>query len=263
MALKIKHLSLALIAVTLLLSSCKSGDELVFMKNFQSGELVSSESFSTDSYQLRPGDNLYIQIASLDPEVNQLFNPSMGSGVSGGTTQQYGSPSAQYLNGYVINQQGKIKLPVVGEFMAEGKTVQQINAMVVEKVDEYFKEATVSVKLLNFRVTVMGEVAKPGVNYAYNDTYTLLEAINQAGGTTDYSRLQKVAVVRETPQGKLNIEVDLTDKAFLSSPAFYLQPNDIVYVWPDKNKNLRVNLPVFSLFVSTVSLVMLVYNALN
>lgn len=147
--------------------------------------------------------------------------------------------------------------------MAEGKTVQQINAMVVEKVDEYFKEATVSVKLLNFRVTVMGEVAKPGVNYAYNDTYTLLEAINQAGGTTDYSRLQKVAVVRETPQGKLNIEVDLTDKAFLSSPAFYLQPNDIVYVWPDKNKNLRVNLPVFSLFVSTVSLVMLVYNALN
>jgi len=236
-----------------LFSSCKSNKELIYLQNLPEGEVVQSVPFSTDRYHLRPGDNLYIQVASINPEVNQLFNPSMGSGYSGGTSQQFGTVSSQYLNGYLINANGEIELPIIGAVPAAGKTLHEVKESLVTRVDEYFKEATVTVKLLNFKVTVMGEVARPGVVYNYNNTCTLLEAISQVGGTTDYSRLKKAVVIRETPKGTTNIEVDLTDKALLSSEAYYLQPNDVVYVWPDKYKNTRLNSTLYALALSTIS----------
>ena len=72
---------------------------------------------------------------------------------------------------------------------------------------------------------------------------------------TDYSRLKKALVIRETPKGTVNMEVDLTDKAFLTSQAYFLQPNDVIYVWPDKYKNTRLNAPMYSLMLSTISIV--------
>lgn len=247
----------------IVLSSCKSNQELVYMQNYTDGELVNSKPFSTDSYQLRPGDNLYIQIASINEDINKLFNPAQASGGNSNTTQLFASESAQYLNGYLINQEGLIKLPVVGNLKVEGKTLEEVDELVQDRVKEYIKDATVIVKLLNFKVTVIGEVASPTVVYSYNNTFTLLEALTKAGGTTEYSRLSKVLVVRETNKGKLNIETNLNDKSFLNSPAFYLQPNDIVYVTPDKNKNLRANLPVFSTTIAAVSFILLLANYLK
>jgi polysaccharide export outer membrane protein len=86
----------------------------------------------------------------------------------------------------------------------------------------------------------------------------LLEAISQAGGTTDYSSLKKAVIIRETPAGIINMEVDLTDKSFLTSNAYYLQPNDVVYVSPDKNKNLKINAAMYSLAFSTISLILVI-----
>lgn len=236
----------------MVLASCKSNSELIYLQNLPAGETIRSQPFSTDSYHLRPGDNLYIQVASLNAEVNQLFNPVMSQS-SQGIGQQFNSPSTQYISGYLIDSAGRIDLPVIGEIEAAGKTIAEVKKALIERVAEYFKEATVTVKLLNFRVTVLGEVAQPGVQYVYNNTCTLLEALSQARGTTDFSRLKKALVIRETPQGTTNIEVDLTDKSFLSSPAYYLHPNDVVYVWPDRYKNTRLNAPMYSLMLSTVS----------
>ncbi|WP_170111358.1 polysaccharide biosynthesis/export family protein [Mangrovibacterium marinum] len=242
----------------LFFSSCKSNKELIYLQNLPEGETIQAKPFSTDSYQLKPGDNLFIQVSSINPEVNQLFNPAMGSGYSGGMAQQFGSVSSQYLNGYLIDQNGNIELPIIGAVGASNKTLAQVKKTVEQKVNEYFKEATVTVKLLNFKIVVMGEVSKPGVIYNYNNTCTLLEAISQAGGTTDYSRLKKVVVIRESLSGTTNIEIDLTDKAFLNSTAYYLQPNDIVYVWPDKYKNTRLNASLYSLILSSISTLIVV-----
>jgi len=246
-----------------LFSSCKSNKELIYLQNLPEGEVVQSVPFSTDRYHLRPGDNLYIQVASINPEVNQLFNPAMASGGGAGTAQMFNSVSGQYLNGYLIDQDGRIELPIIGGVDAQGKTLQEVKDTLVKRVSEYFKEATVTVKLLNFKVTVMGEVSRPGVIYAYNNTFTLLEAISQAGGTTDYSRLKKALVIRETPKGTVNMEVDLTDKAFLTSQAYFLQPNDVIYVWPDKYKNTRLNAPMYSLMLSTISTLIVILKFMN
>lgn len=246
------------LSMLLLFSACKSNKELTYLENLPQREIQQGIPFSVHNYELRTSDNLYIQVTSLDPEVNLLFNPSSGSAYSAGTTQQYGSLSAQYLNGYQIDPEGNIELPIIGKVQVLGKTVLQAKDAVEKHVSEYFKEATVTVKLLSFKFTVMGEVARPGVYYNYNNTCTILEAISQASGTTDYSHLKKAKVLREKDGGSYAIEVDLTDKALLSSEAYYLQPNDVIYVTPDKYKNTRLNAALYSLMLSTISTLVVV-----
>ncbi|MCW0481888.1 polysaccharide biosynthesis/export family protein [Gaoshiqia sediminis] len=250
---KITRSAFFTVVVLFLLNACKSNKELMYLQNLPQRELQQGIPFSVHEYQLRTSDNLYIQVTSLNPEVNLLFNPSSGTGYSAGTAQQYGTLSAQYLNGYQIDPDGNVELPIIGKVPVLGKTVAQAKEGIVERVSEYFKEATVTVKLLSFKFTVMGEVARPGVYYNYNNTCTILEAISQASGTTDYSRLRKAMVLREQEGGSYSIEVDLTDKALLSSEAYYLQPNDVIYVTPDKYKNTRLNASLYALMLSTVS----------
>lgn len=244
---------LLIVIVTVNLCSCKSNKKLVYLRNLPPGELQQGIPFSTTNYQLRKSDNLYIQVKSINPEVNQLFNPSSGVGNMAGTTQQYGSLSAQYINGYQVDQDGNIELPIIGKVQVLDKTISDTKYLLMEKFNEYFKEATLTIKLLSFKYTVMGEVASPGVYYNYNHVCTILEAISQANGTTDYARLKDVVVLRERQDGVQSMKVDLSDKLLLSSEAYYLQPNDVVYVSPDRFKNTRMNASMYSLMLSTVS----------
>ena len=257
----IKLLLLAGVAASL--CSCKSNKELVYLQNLPQEEVQPEIPFSTTDYELRKNDNLYIRITSIDPDVTRLFNPSSGLGYNSGTTQQYGSLSAQYINGYQIGQDGNIVLPIIGKIQVLGKTIAQTEELLTVKLNEYFKEVTVTVKLLSFKYTVMGEVTTPGVYYSYNHTSTLFEAISLAKGTTDYARLKNVLVLRQTPDGPKSIKVDLSDKSVLSSKAYYLQPNDVVYVAPDKFKNTRLNASMYSLMLSTVSTLIVILKFLG
>jgi polysaccharide export outer membrane protein len=233
------------------------------MQNLPQEEVQQKVLFSTIGYRLRESDNLYIQVNSINPEVNQFFNPSSGTGISAGTAQQYGTLAAQYINGYQVDQDGYIELPIIGKIQVLDHTISQAKEQVQAKVDEYFKEATVTVKLLSFKYTVMGEVASPGVYYNYNHTCTLFEAISQANGTTDYARLRNVLVLRETRDGTRPIKVDLSNKSVLSSEVYYLQPNDVVYVAPDKFKNTRLNASMYSLMLSSVSTLIVILKFLG
>jgi len=252
MKISIHHVLMAILTMVMF-SACKSNEELTYLQNLPQREPQPRIPFSVNEYPLRKGDNLYVKVASLDPEVNQLFNPSSGSEYGGGTTQQYGTLSAIYLNGYQVDPGGNIDLPIIGKVFVLGKTIPEAKGVIVTRVNEYFKEATVTVKLLSFKYTVMGEVARPGVYYNYNDDCTILEAISQASGTTDYSRLRKAVIVREGKEGTYSIEADLTDKSLLSSEAYYLQPDDVIYVSPDRYKNTRLNASLYALMLSTIS----------
>jgi polysaccharide export outer membrane protein len=247
----IKFLLPVLVAV--LFSSCKPNKDLIYFKNLTQGEVQQGVPFSTTGYQLRENDNLYFQVSSMNQEVNQLFNPGSSAGYGSGTAQQFGTLSAQYINGYQVDQEGNIDLPIIGKVRVIGKTISQAKEVLVERVNEYFREATVTVKLLSFKYTMMGEVTQPGVYYNYNHTCTLLEAISQASGTTDFARLKHVVVLREEGESVRPIQVDLSDKSLLLSEAYYLRPNDVVYVAPDKFKSTRLNASMYALMLSTVS----------
>jgi polysaccharide export outer membrane protein len=251
-----------LILLCLLNSSCKTSKNLVYLNNTQDDELLVDMPESTDEYTIKVNDNLFVDIKSLSPEVNAIFNPAQSGGTQGGTQQNYGQVSGQYLNGFLVDLRGNINLPIIGFVNVLDKTLEEARSEIQSKADEYIKDATVKVKLLSFKVTVMGEVKNPGVYYNYTNSLTVLEGISMANGVTDYARIKKVLVLRPTPKGSKTHRLDLTDKRFLNSKAFFLQPNDVVYVEPDKYKNVKLNSPMYSLFLSTISTLILVFNVL-
>ena len=109
-----------------------------------------------------------------------------------------------------------------------------------KKADEFLKDAIVKVKLLNFKITVSGEVRNPGDYYNYNNSITILEALALANGNTDFATIKSVMVVRPIPEGRKTYMLDLSSKNVYLSDAFYLQPNDFVIVQPDKYKNFQL-----------------------
>jgi polysaccharide export outer membrane protein len=164
----------------------------------------------------------------------------------------------QYPNGYLVDSNGNIALPILGYIGVAGLTQAEAQTKVQERANEYLKDASVKVKLLNFRVSVMGEVRTPGVYYNYSSSLTVLEAISMANGLSDYARIRRVLVMRTTDKESKTYRLDLSRKDFLKSEAFFLQPNDVIYIEPHKIKNTNLNSSVYSILLSTVSTAVLI-----
>ena len=166
---------------------------------------------------------------------------------------KYTTPSGAYLYGFEIDKSGDVKLPMLGSAKVAGLTQLGAEQVIQKKADETLTDAIVKVKLLNFKITVMGEVRTPGVYYNYNNSINLFEALAMAGGNTDYATIKDVMVLRPTPEGNKTFLLDLSSKDVYLSEAFYLHPNDNIIVRPDKHKNLELNGQAISLILSSAS----------
>lgn len=251
------------ICCLLIISSCKTNKDLIYLRNAENGELVTKALQVAPVYHVKVNDNLFVDIQSLSPLVNAMYNPTKGEGAQSGTSQNYGSVVAQFINGYQVSLNGDIALPLLGNIHVLGLSLEQVKQAVQTSANTFIKDATVRVKLLSFKVTVLGEVRSPGVFYNFNSTLTVLEAISMARGITDYARVRRVLVVRATSRGSKTYRLDLTKKGFLSSEAFFLLPNDVVYVEPDKYKSIKINSTFYSLLLSSVSTLILILNLLK
>ncbi|NOU59289.1 sugar transporter [Marinifilum sp. JC070] len=255
--MKRKMIILMNLIIVMGLISCRSNQDLVYMQDVDAEVLAPEFVTKVPEYLIKTNDNLYVSIKSMNPEINQLYNPAQSIGQQG-TQNLYSQLPDQYLNGYQVDSNGNISLPIIGNVGVAGLSQRQAQDKVQEHADEYLKDASVKVKLLNFRVTVMGEVATPGVYYNYNKSLSILEAISMANGITDHAKINRVLVVRTTDKESKTYRIDLTNKNFLKSEAFFLQPNDVVYVEPHKIKNTDMNSNVYSLLLSTVSTAVLI-----
>ncbi|WP_372753578.1 polysaccharide biosynthesis/export family protein [Labilibaculum sp.] len=258
--MKKQFLLIVLLIGGLLITSCKTSEDLVYLNDTHDQEELEGLPGKLVEYTIKTNDNLYVDIQSMDAEVNAMFNPSYGTGMQSGTQQNYGQLSGQYLNGFLVDLAGEISLPIIGKVALAGKSLKEAQEIIQEKADEYIRNATVKVKLLSFKVTILGEVKMPGVYYNYNNKMTVLDGISMASGVTDYGRIQKILVMRPTDSGSKTFRLDLSTKDFLASEAFFLQPNDVVYVEPDKYKNVKLNSSVYSLVLSTLSTIVLILN---
>lgn len=241
------------------LFSCKSSKDLIYLKDAGNNEFIKGLPVE---YTLKPGDILYVSIKTSNPEVNAIYNPESGmegsSQYGGYGYQKYSSPSGAYLYGFEIADDGTINLPMLGKIKVSAVTLDQVEAVVQKRADEYLKDAIVKVKILNFKVTVTGEVRNPGVYYNYDNSMTAIEAIAMANGNTDFAAIGEVMVVRPLPGGDKTYMLDLSSKRAYLSEAFYLQPNDYVIVRPDKHKNLQLNSQAYSLMLSSLSVLIAV-----
>ena len=170
---------------------------------------------------------------SKDPELALPFNMPLISYQIG--NQNIGQ---QRLVGYLVNQDGNIDFPILGEIHVEGLTRMQVTELIKKRLieEELIKDPIVTVQFLNFKVSVIGEVGRPGTFDISGDRITLLEALSMAGDLTIYGRRDRVAVIREKDGKRSILYHDLRSSDIFQSPCYYLQQNDIVYVEPNNAK---------------------------
>jgi polysaccharide export outer membrane protein len=253
---------LAILLIGVAVFSCRSAKDFTYLQNATEDQKISGGQNEIKEYKIKPYDNLYVSIkTTLNPEINQLFEGTTSmSGYQAGTDQMYGSPVSQYINGYQVDSIGNITLPILGMVAVDGLTLKQAKDQIQKKALEYLKEPTIKIKLLSFKYFVDGEVKSPGVYYSYSEKLNILEAIANARGVTENAKIEKTVVVRETSKGTDIIHLDLTDKSLFKSEAYYLQPNDMVYIEPGKNKKLELNSTSYSLFLTTLTTVLVILN---
>jgi polysaccharide biosynthesis/export protein len=179
---------------------------------------------------IRSDDILSIEVSSRNPE-NVLAFRQIRDNIGAATAMAPGIPE-----GYRVDDSGNIYLPFVGQIKAADKTIPQLREEVVKRLADYIPDASVQVRFMNFRVTLMGEVIRPNTYIIPNERLTILEAIGMAGDFTPYARRDAVLVIRERNQQREFARVDVQDKNLFRSPYFYLSPNDIVYIEPLKAK---------------------------
>jgi len=249
-------LKLAVLILFVALYSCRSSKELTYLKDVTSKDVIKGLPNQLTDHVLGSGDILYVSIKSTNSEVNMLYNPEAtmeSSTMSGQSYLKYTTPSGAYLYGFEVDKEGEVKLPMFGNIKVAGGTQSAAEMIIQKKADETLKDAIVKVKLLNFKITVMGEVKMPGVYYNYNNSINLFEALAMSGGNTDFATIKNVVVIRPSSEGNKTFNLDLTSKEIYNSEAFYLHPNDYILVQPDKHKNIQLNGQAISLILTSAS----------
>ena len=235
-------------------SSCTSQKQLIYLQDIDTLKSPEVSKQRTPDYKIQPSDILYIRLMSMDPNINQIYNPNFS------TNQQnlFNNAQSFYIYGYSVNDSGYVTVPFVGNVEVAGLTIEEAKNAIQAQTNKILKNATVDVKLVSFKYSVLGEVKKPGTYTNFNNQLTILEAISRAGDITDYGNREKVLVLRPGETKSTVYRINLTNTKFLTSDAFFLLPNDIVYVEPIKSKPFRINIPIFSLLLTSVSTLILV-----
>jgi len=250
---------LCALCFTASLSSCTSAKQLTYLRDVTPNQTIKGAPKAPPVYKIREGDNLFVSIISQDLEMNKIIDPANGNQNS----LTYEGAASRALNGNIVHADGTIQLPMVGKVAVEGKTITEAEDLIRLAAKDYLKEVVVKVRVLTYKVTVMGEVKAPGVYYNYNNYITIFDAIGLAQGTTEFAKLADVLVVRNTPTGARSYSLNLNSKTSLASDAYYPQPGDVVFLQPAKNKGLAQKLPFAGVLVGSASAILLLLNYLH
>ncbi|WP_235015813.1 polysaccharide biosynthesis/export family protein [Aquimarina sp. AU58] len=227
-------------------------------------EKISSTNSFTSVFKV--DDIVGILVSAADMDAARPFNlmqsssASLGEGGGGNTAISAGSGEPTYL----INEEGNVDFPVLGELKIAGLTRIEVKEMIKEKLKIYINDPIVSVRLKNFKITVMGEVSRPGSYTIPNERITIIEALGLAGDMTIKGRRENLMVIRENEGVNTYHRVDLTSKSIFESPVYYLAQNDVVYVEPNnsrikesktRNNTLGVIISIVGVIISVVTLV--------
>ncbi|MEG0693138.1 MAG: polysaccharide biosynthesis/export family protein [Oscillospiraceae bacterium] len=244
----------------LVMTSCASPKDIVYFqdsKNYASKEI--EQSFNV---KIQVDDLLAITVNNKNPELALPFNlPTIA--YQAGKGEQL--TTAQQMQGYLVDSEGNIDFPILGVIHVEGMTRLALTKLVKNRLIEgdYMKDPVVSVKLLNYKISVMGEVNKPGSFDINSDRITVLEALSLAGDLSIYGKRDKVMVIREENGVRNVVNLNLKSGEIFNSPYFYLQQNDVVYVEPNKSRvgqsTYNSNLPLLVSSLSILTTVILFF----
>lgn len=243
------------------MASCVPQKKMLFLKDAQMvAENLSKEYVNdrTVTYRLQPGDNLYIRAINT---VDERSAASINGETTTTRTNTLTSDAGIYLQSYTVDEAGYIELPLVGKVEVKNLTVEEAKNRLQEEMDKFVNQTTLIVKLSNFNLTLLGEVAKPGMYKVYQSQINIFEAISMAGNVTNFAKNNEVRIVRQTDNGSEIVTIDLGQADILSSPYYYMKPNDIIYVEPLKIKQWGFTTFPYSTVFSIISLAATLYLA--
>jgi polysaccharide export outer membrane protein len=241
--------------IALFLSSCGTYNKLVY---FQNGDNTEGK-FSGESYTpvFQSDDLLSILIMSENSKDAEPFNlPVSFTSLSKSNNGYYnGIPSS---GGYLIDSLGNISLPILGKIKVGGLNRMEATDLILKKLDDYLVNPAVQISILNFKITVLGDVRSAGTFKIPNERITILEALGLAGDLNITGNRKNILVIRNEGHTENNYRIDLTSNEMFTSPVYHLNQNDVVYVEPNRSKRLAstVGLKVGSLAVSLSSVVL-------
>lgn len=217
-------LSIVSLVLLLLFSSCVTKKEIVYFQNAKNFETV----VDTDTFapKFKVNDIVSIFVSTYDLEAVKPFNLFVGGGDNSNNPE---------LIDYLVDIDGNIDYPVLGKVKLLGLTVAEAKKLFKEKLSEYLKDPIVNIRILNFRISVLGEVNAPGRYDISGERITILEALALAGDLTIKGQRENVLVVRDFNGTKTYTRVDITNKELFNSPVYYLTQNDVVYIEPNNS----------------------------
>ncbi len=244
--------------IVAMLSACVSNKGIRYLegRKFEEGIPQTFENKKFE-YRIQSNDVLLIDVQSADPEISAIFNINQARGVN------LANPSSMFISGYSVDHQGYINLPIAGKISVRNLTLFEVQNIVQKSIDEYLKNATVIIKLVSFRVTVLGEVNNPGQFFVNNEQATIFEGIGLAGDITEFGNRKEIQLIRQSVEGAEVVQLDLTNPNIISSRYYYLLPNDVLYIQPLKSRVRRSNLQPVTVGLSAVSTLILLLNFIS
>lgn len=256
--MSLKRLVIHGAAAMLLLSSCIGKRNINYLQDpalsVGSSKLFENRKFE---YRIQVHDVLSIRVLGLDEATHRFFNVENQSASAGV------SDAAMYVNGFSVDKNGQVQLPTVGKIKVQGLTVGEAQEIVQRKVNDYFTNATVILKLVSYRVSVLGDVSRPGAYFVYNNQITVLEALALAGGPTEFADKTQVTLMRPSDKGVQAVYLDMSGTDILRSEYYYLLPNDVIYVPTLRSRAGRLNLELLAILVSTISTAAVVFTIIQ
>ena len=241
-----------------LFSSCGSKRDIVY---FQNSDRIAESTYNQDIFdfrtQIMPNDNLFIMVSSaVNPESVEIFNVNQFNRTGSVT------PASLDILGYLVDQNGNINLPQVGVFHIAGLTKMEAIQLLQKEIAKYVEDAVVNIRFLNYKISILGEVNRPGVYTMSDEKISIPEAIALAGDLTIYGERRNVQLIRIENGERKVYYIDLTSTNIFFSPYYYLRQNDILYISPNKtkagsstyNQNLPFLVSLISVTITAVAL---------
>ena len=242
-----------------MLTSCVTHREVEYLQD-KDTRIKSFSEAEVQDYRLKPNDELFIQITSLDEAAASVFSSSGG--------QQSGSnsgldPYGASLLSHAVDKQGYLNLPIIGNILVKDKTISQVTEIVKDSLNNILNQPIVKMKLVNRFITVLGEVRNPGHFPYAQEKLTIYDALGIAGDISEYGNRNEVILLRNEDGKNSRININLTKSGVLSSNYYYLRPNDIIYVKPLRKKFWGMREFPFSIILTTISTAILIYTVVK
>lgn len=237
--------------IGLLIGSCANRKNMVYFQDIETGTSFADVGDFEVHYKV--GDFLSIQVSGAEPELLVYFNQEKVFGENFTGNYSFDNPQT---SGFTIMEDSTINFPMIGKIKAAGLTRLELTNDLTEQLKKYIEEPVVNIRLRNFKVTVLGDVVYPGTFTVTNERISLIEAIGVARDLNVTAKRKNVMVIREENGKKVSYRVDLTSDELFTSPVYYLQQNDVVYVEPNQAKlNTSKYSPIYGVLISVTSLI--------